>query len=118
MEGHTHDQIVALVRRGRTLAAEAKTIAEELKTIGEKIEGLVPVGWELMIDGVPAARRKPNRQFSKLIAMQHLSPDEKKACLASGYDDKKIRAMVEAKGKLEECMEENPSGKAQLRLIP
>jgi hypothetical protein len=112
-----HDQVMYLVRTGRKLSADKKAIDEELKLITEKIDALVPVGWELVVDGVPAAKRGPNRAFSKILALAKLNADEKKACIASGYDEKKIRALAEAKGVLEECMEPG-NGKPSVRLTP
>lgn len=111
------DQICeALARRARSLAAEEKSLKEEREKIESRIADLVPVGWTIMVDGVPVRKSLGNRTFSAELAAGHLSPEELAACKADGIDPKKVRELAEAKGLVEACMVSPPADKAAVKL--
>lgn len=95
----------ALVRRGRTVSAEISSLQEELNDISEKLRLAIPTGTKVEVDGSPVTHKKGNRKFSKLLAFALLSSEERKLVMREQVDDKKLRAVIESKGMLEEAME-------------
>lgn len=108
----------ALVRRGRSLAAEMKSIGEEVAQILKRLDELTPIGWELVVDGIAARKRPGNRGFSHELAIAQFTPDDLEACKAEGLDPKKVRTVAESKGLVEACMVAAPPEKASVSLKP
>lgn len=100
----TEDTLVAMVRRYRQLGNAEAEIRAEMNSIKSLIENSVEEGWSMEIDGVPAAKRKGNRKFSKDAALELLTESEKLDCLVTVYHDGKVREMVEAKDLLDAAM--------------
>lgn len=97
-------QLEAIVRRYRELNSMVAEFQGEMQELKQQFEEATTVGFKLTVDGKSASHRPPNRSFSLVAAMGVLTPDQKRACIVTQYDDKKIRAKVEAAGLLEECM--------------
>lgn len=110
------DLVSALVRRGRLLAAEMKSMSEEHKKIIARLDELVPVGWKLDVDGIPASKRTGNRSFSPALAISHFTAEEKAACVKTVVDPKEVRSIAEARNLVEACMVEPDGDKAILKL--
>jgi hypothetical protein len=108
----------ALIRRARSLSADVKSMNEEIAKILARLDELVPLGWELVVDGIPAKKKLGNRSFSPELALARLTPDEQMLCRADGFDNKKIREMAEAKGLVESCMVQPDADKASVKLKP
>lgn len=106
----------ALIKRGRELAAEIKSQGEELKQIVSRLDDLTPVGWTLVVDGIPAKKKPGNREFNPELAVARFTPVELEQCKAEGIDPKKVRELAEAKGLVEACMVEAPIEAAKIRL--
>lgn len=101
-----------MVRRYRQLAATKSEIEAEMSAITSEVNELVDVGWSIIIDGVPASKRNGRRQFSLETAVTFIHPEDRDAFKATVFDVTRVREYVEAKGLLEQCMEDagrNPS---------
>lgn len=97
-------QLMAWIRRDRQLAGEAAEIAAERAELKAKVDSETEVGWKLPVDGVTASKRDANREFDRILGFGVLNEAERLACKVERYDDKLIRAAVEARGMLQECM--------------
>lgn len=106
----------ALIQRGRKIAAEIKAQGEELKQITARLDELTPVGWELVVDGIPAKKKFGNRTFSPELAIARFTPEQLEQCKANGIDPKKVADLATALGIKEACMA--PSDKAVVKLVP
>ncbi len=111
-------QLSALVRRHRELGAEAAGIKEEQDAIKAQISGMTEPGWKLVVDGVSATHREPNRTFSLARALEVLPSETKASCVDKlpRFDPKLIREAVEAAGLLEDCMEIDSSKSSVVKL--
>lgn len=115
------DQILALVRRGRSVAAEMKSLGEELKEIQAKLEVLVPIGFKNVVDGVECSRRDSNRSFDWKAYYATLTAEEKLDCLRSGFDkvdEKAVAKHAASAGKKEQFMVMPEENKGVLKLMP
>ena len=99
------DTLKFLVRRGRALSAEIKDLQEELEGISDRVKALTKPGDKLEIDGVPLTHKRANRSFSKLLAFALLTPEERKGLMKEMLDEKALRALIESKGLLDDCMD-------------
>lgn len=115
------ERLEAMVRTGRFLAAQIKELTEQKTIVEDKIKAMTPIGWSLVVDGVPASKRKPNRAFSKLLALAAMTPEQRQECKVTEprFDDKLIRKKADELGLTESCMEESDDpSKAILKLLP
>lgn len=110
------DAIAAQVRRYRALASEVAELQGEMKQIQELVDATVDTGWKLDVDGVTASKRAGNREFCKITAIGLMSDEQKAACKATVYVDKKIRETVTVAGLLEQCMIDKPDARPVVKL--
>lgn len=101
---HSDDALESLVRRYRMLGSQVAELRGEMDAIKTMVDQNVPVGWSLAVDGVPAHKRDPNRSFDMVIAVSLLDDAAKAECVKTGYDQARVRAAIDAAGKLDECM--------------
>lgn len=109
----SEEQVEALVRRRRVVAAEVAELNEQIKDIDIKIESLVPEDWSVTIDGVPAKMKQPNRKFNSKLAIAQFTDEQKKACIERMVNDKKVREIADELDITESCMESG-SGAAKV----
>lgn len=110
------EAIAAQVRRYRALASEVAELQGEMKDIQTMIDANVETGWKLDVDGVTASKRAGNREFCKVTAIGLMTEEQKAACKATVYVDKKIRETVTIAGLLEACMIEKPDARPVVKL--
>lgn len=104
MTVQTEETLEALVRRYRMLGSQMAELRGEMDQIKTMVDQTVPVGWSLSVDGVPAHKREGNRSFDVVIAVSLLDDATKAECVKTGYDQARVRAAIDAAGKLDECM--------------
>lgn len=104
------EQIAALVRRGREIAAQTKLMTEELKDLKSKIQDLLPVGSAVLVDDRSARVKPGNRSFNPLLAMQIFTPDQRLSCITvtPTRNDTAVRELAKGLGITEQCMEPPP----------
>lgn len=104
------EQVAALVRRAREIAAHQKLQTEELKDLKSKIQGLLPVGSSVLVDGRSARVKPGNRSFSPLLAMAIFNPDQRLSCITvtPTRNDAAVRELAKGLGITEQCMEPPP----------
>lgn len=112
----TEEALESLVRRYRSLGAQMAELRGEMDQIKFVIDTSVPVGWSRAVDGVTAHKREGNRSFDVVIAVSLLDDAAKAECVKTGYDTARVRAAIEAAGKLDECMISDPSRAAVIKL--
>lgn len=109
------DQLVALVRRHRELQATKLEVEAEQARIKDLIDASVEEGWALEVDGVVATKRRGNRRFSRILAVELLNPTQRERCIVERYDDALLRSELEVIGVLDFAMEDVGAA-AQVRL--
>lgn len=97
-------QAVALVRRYRELGSMIAELQGEQAQIKTQVEQSTQAGWKLTVDGKAASHREANRKFDLITAVGLLSAEDKKDCVVTQYDPKKIREKAKALGIEENCM--------------
>lgn len=104
-------QLSALVRRHRELAAESAGLQEQMKEVKDRISQMTAPGWKLVVDGISATHREPNRCFSLKLALDALPVEIAEQCVdkTPRFDPARIREEVEKAGLLEACMEIDPA---------
>lgn len=111
----TTEQVEALTRRARLIAADIAEAKAELDAILDKISDLVPVGWSDVVDGKPVVKRGPNRKFDTKVALSLFTAAEQKSCIERMVNEKKVREIAADKGITEDCMVE---GTGNDRVVP
>lgn len=112
----TDEVLESLVRRYRMLGAQMAELRGEQDQIKMMIDENVPVGWSRSVDGVAAHKREGNRSFDMVIAVSLLDDAAKAECVKTGYDQGRVRAAIEAAGKIDECMITDPGRAAVIKL--
>lgn len=100
------ERVESMIRWYRSLAASKAEVEAQMASIVSEISEMVDVGWSIDVDGVPASKRKGRRSFSLPIALTFLNQDERDELKVFQFDAKGVRELVEAKGLVEECMED------------
>lgn len=97
-------KVESLIRRYRALGADLAEIQGEMLEIKAQIDASVPIGWKHTVDGLTCSKRDANRTFDLVLGVAMLNETERETCVVTRYDDKKVRALVEAKGLIDEVM--------------
>lgn len=100
----------------RKLQSSQAELAEEMAGIKAWFEENFEPGWKMDLDGVTMSVREGNRKFDPTLAIAHLTADEKKACIETRLNEKKLRALIEGKGVIDSCMVPNPKAKPVVQL--
>lgn len=112
----TDEVLESLVRRYRMLGSQMAELRGEQDQIKVMIDANVPLGWSRSVDGVTAHKREGNRSFDLVIAVSLLDDAAKAECVKTSYDQARVRAAVEAAGKLDECMITDPDRAPVIKL--
>lgn len=104
VETDLYAEVSTLARRHRELGEVIADLTAQRDTLKERFEALVPVGYEVEVDGTPVYRRGPNRAFNLEQAVAIARHEAVPIVTVEVVDQADLKARLRAAGHLDRAM--------------